>query len=290
MSASSASQGRREAGAGYRRLDPAPQQVRASLTMGPSLVDNGFLTWERQRVWRGFGVATASLLYALGVLLGVIFDCDGVIIDSERAWDESNRIFLERRGATYIRDRHKPMLTGRSGADGVRILQSLFGFDGDPDILAEERRVIVRANLDHVDFLPGFEEFFNWAKSRFELAIATGMDTPMFDFIDAKLQLSKMFDDNVVVTTSATRSKPEPDLFLAAAALMGVEAASCLVIEDAPLGIEAARRAGMRCIGLATTYPPSMLDGADAVASDWPQARTTMGPFLNQSSRSDPSI
>lgn len=204
---------------------------------------------------------------------GLIFDCDGVIIDTEQAWDVSNRIFLERRGATYVRALHKPMLTGRDAAEGVRLLQSLFGFGGDAAELAEERRAIVRAQLQEVRLMPGFLPFFDWARPQYEVAIATGMEANMFNFIDAKLRLSNMFVGNVITSTDVTRSKPEPDLFLAAAELIGLDPASCVVIADAPLGIEAARRAGMPCVGLATTYPPSVLDGATAVVREWAEAR-----------------
>lgn len=210
-------------------------------------------------------------------------DCDGVIVDTEQAWDESNRIFLERRGVTYVRAVHKPMLTGRAAAEGVRVLQELFGFEGDPTVLAEERRALVRAQLaDEVGFVPGFEVFFAWARTRVPIAIATGMEASMFAFVDQMLGLAEMFDGNVVVSSDVERSKPAPDLFLAAAARIGIPPSACLVIEDAPLGIEAARRAGMASIALATTYPASLLGDATVVARDWTAAhdaiRTLIGP------------
>ena len=214
------------------------------------------------------------------MIRGIIFDCDGVIIDTEQAWDESNRIFLARRGATYIRDVHKPQLTGRAATEGVEVLQSIFGFGGDAVALAEERRELVRAQLDEVRLIPGFEAFFSWAVSRFRVAVATGMETPMFEFVDAKIGLSEMFGGNVVVSSSVPRSKPAPDLFLAAARLMGLSPGSCLVIEDAPLGIEAARRAAMTSIGLATTYPKSLLQEATAVAADWSEAHVIIQGML----------
>ncbi|MCF8107069.1 MAG: HAD family phosphatase [Desulfohalobiaceae bacterium] len=63
----------------------------------------------------------------------------------------------------------------------------------------------------------------------------------------------------------AASSKPNPDLFLYAAEALGSDPGRCLVIEDAPHGIEAAHRAGMACIGIASTYPPGRLNRADAV-------------------------
>lgn len=207
-----------------------------------------------------------------------------MIIDTEQAWDESNRIFLERRGATYVRTIHKPMLTGRAAVEGVRLLQELFGFDGDPNELAEERTALVRAQLaDSVGFLPGFELFFAWARTKIPIAVATGMEASMFAFVDQRLRLSEMFDGKVVVSSDVERSKPEPDLFLAAAALLGVPPVECLVIEDAPLGIEAARRAGMASLGLASTYPASLLSDATVVARDWTHAHQSILTLIGAS-------
>lgn len=207
---------------------------------------------------------------------GLIFDCDGVILDTERAWDEANRVFLARRGATYVREEHKPLLTGRDLPDGVRILQSIFGFDGDPDILADERRALARLHLGRVEFVTGFEAFFAWAQPRFPVAVATGLDASLFGFVDAHAGLSGRFNGHVVVSSDVAHAKPEPDVLLAAAARLGLEPAACIVIEDAPLGIEAARRAGMVSVGLATTYPPEFLVAADIVAPDWPAAHAAI--------------
>jgi sugar-phosphatase len=71
------------------------------------------------------------------------------------------------------------------------------------------------------------------------------------------------------------RGKPNPDPYLAAAEAMGVPPDSCIVFEDAPSGIEAAKRAGMTVIGLATTFPPEVIDAADAIARDLTHVHAT---------------
>ncbi len=119
---------------------------------------------------------------------------------------------------------------------------------------------------DGVSFIAGFEDFFARTRRCFETAMATAMDEELFSVADRKLSLRALFQSRVVTLTDVSyRSKPNPDLFLEAARRAGSEPATCVVIEDAPHGIEAARRAGMASVGLATTYDPSLLSAADLV-------------------------
>lgn len=197
----------------------------------------------------------------------IIFDAEGVVIDTESIWDEGQRVFLERRGIAYDRAFVKPRLTGRSLADGVRALQAEYGFAGDPDELAEERAQIVRGLMRTAGFVPGFTTFFERVAGEYRVCIATAMQGALFDVVDERLGLRRLFGERVfTIADVGFRSKPDPALFLYAAARLAVAPAACVVIEDAPLGIEAARRAGMRCVGLATTYEPPLLSAADQVA------------------------
>ena len=83
-----------------------------------------------------------------------------------------------------------------------------------------------------------------------------------------RLRHTRLPDPPVLVTADDVRQgKPHPEPYLTAARRLGVPAAECLVVEDAPAGIEAARAAGMRVVGLATTHAPAALARADAVAS-----------------------
>jgi len=198
----------------------------------------------------------------------IIFDAEGVVVDSESIWDHGQRVFLERRGCRYDRDRIKPLLTGRSVAEGVAIMQEAYGFGGDVETLAEERIAIVRGLLaDEVHFIPGFEAFFRRVRAQYKTCIATAMSEELFQLVDRRLGLSALFGGRIFTLSNVGgRSKPAPDLFLHAARRLGAEPGGCIVIEDAPHGIEAARRAGMRCIGLATTYGRERLEAADFVA------------------------
>jgi beta-phosphoglucomutase len=203
----------------------------------------------------------------------IIFDSEGVIVDTEAIWDKGQEEFLRRRGITYDREQTKHLLTGRSLADGAEVLKEKYGFPGDRDELARERLAIVADEMARdVKFMDGFLEFFAQIRHEYKTCIATAMPMELLSVIDRKLGLSELFQKHIYsVADVGFRSKPWPDLFLHAARQVESQPQQCVVIEDAPLGIEAARRAGMKSIGLATTYQKSRLLAADQVVDSFPQ-------------------
>jgi len=196
----------------------------------------------------------------------ILFDAEGVIVDTEKVWDHGSTELLRRRGKVYDSKRTKPLLTGRSLPEGIRVMQEQYGFDGDPEVLARERLEIVRELFNQVELMTGFLDFHARVHGRFKAAVATAMHEELLTPLDRRLGLTRLFEGHVYhLAHVGGRSKPNPDLFLYAAERLGSPPASCLVLEDAPYGIEAAHRAGMACIGLATTYPTEMLTAADRV-------------------------
>ena len=192
-----------------------------------------------------------------------IFDIDGTIIDSMpshlRSWDE----FLARRGALKVGDDFFRRTAGRNGVD---IMRELFGplSAADAHALVREKEMIYR-ELFAPEFreIAGFAAFARAAKaSGVRLACATAGDPDNIAFAVEGLRMQGFFDA-AVGAHDVQRGKPEPDLFLLAAARMGSLPAECLVFEDAPTGIEAARRAGMRAVAIASTGPADEL-GAPA--------------------------
>ncbi len=204
----------------------------------------------------------------------VIFDADGVVIDSEKIWDKCQEEFLKRRGFTYDRDRFKHQLTGRSPVEGIQILQEAYGFSGNTKELAQERITLVmedfRTNLEYVK---GFLEFYRTISTgTFKTCVATALDNTLLEIADKRLKISTLFHGNVFsIADVGYVSKPNPDLFLYAARRLDTDPKSCLVIEDSPAGIEAARRAGMKCIALTTTYTRDRLVQADIVVDAFSQ-------------------
>lgn len=202
----------------------------------------------------------------------VIFDLEGVIIDTEPLWDQVSVIFLQRHNAVYNREQTKPLLMGKTLAEGVRIMQGQYGFSGDVDDQATERREIARELFsENVAFIPGFEKFYeNVSGKGLKSAIATSLEKDFLRSMDEKLKLGELFNNKVFsIADVGYKSKPNPDVFLYAASQLSTPPLSCLVIEDAPNGVEAARRAGMICIALTTSTTREKLLGANLVVDSY---------------------
>ncbi|MFA6560601.1 MAG: HAD family phosphatase [Verrucomicrobiia bacterium] len=201
----------------------------------------------------------------------IIFDAEGVVIDTEPMWDKAQEEFLRRRGVAYDRERLKHLLSGRSALEGMEITKTECGISGDTRLLAEERMELVQRQLEeHVGLVADFMEFFQRVRPTYKTCIATAMDRELLRIADQQLKLSELFDGRIFsLATPGLRSKPHPDIFLHAAQQLGSRPETCLVIEDAPHGVEAARRAGMRCIAITTTYDRRKLSGAERVVDSF---------------------
>lgn len=201
----------------------------------------------------------------------IIFDADGVVVDSERIWDKAQAEFSIQHGIPYERDKIKPLLAGRSQAEAIDILRSGYGLVGSTQSLVQERMELVKREFANgVQFVPGFRDFLQRVQSSFQTCIATSMPEELLAIVDVRLGISALFGGRIFSLAAVGYcSKPHPDIFLHAANQLKVTPAHCLVIEDAPNGIEAARRAGMRCVGLTTTFSRATLREADQVVDSF---------------------
>jgi len=206
-----------------------------------------------------------------------IFDIDGTIIDSmpfhERSWD----VFLSRRGIPTAREDFFRRTAGRTGAEVMRDLLGPLS-DAEAHALVREKESIYR-ELFAPEFreIAGFTEFARAAKSAgVRLACATAGDPDNIAFAVGGLKLHGFFDA-LVGAHDVARGKPAPDVFLLAAERLGVPPAQCLVFEDAPLGIEGARRAGMRAVAIASTVGADELGAPAHVVARAPDF-TTLDP------------
>lgn len=201
----------------------------------------------------------------------ILFDAKGVVIDSEAIWDLEQAEFLRQRGLVYDRAGIKHRMTGASLAEGAMILAREYGFPADPEAHAIERLSIVRELYgSRLGFMDGFPEFFDRVRGRYKTCIATSMPRELLEIADRELGLSGLFGDRLYcIADVGHRSKPDPALFLHAARRLDSGPVTCVVIEDSPLGLEAARRAEMRSIGLAGTHPRPTLAAADLVVDSF---------------------
>lgn len=202
----------------------------------------------------------------------LLFDCDGVVLDSKILWDRAEAEFLGRRGIAFDAARTKPLITGLGLTASMLLLQEQYGIEGDVDALSQERMEIVRRLFAaEVRFTDGFPDFFaEKVQGRYATCIATSMTAELFAVADQRLGIARLFEGRVYFPSHVGgRAKPEPDLFLYAASQLGAPPDRCLVIEDSPRGIEAAHRAGMKVIGLATTHSKELIANADWVVGSF---------------------
>lgn len=218
---------------------------------------------------------------ALPLIRGILFDAEGVVIDTEAAWDAAQEQFLARRGIVYERSKLKPLLSGRTLAEGAVIMQDMYRYQGDIASHVEERRALMRDLIaNRTGFIPGFELFFSKIKDRYLVALATAMDVELFDLVDQRLNLTALFNSQVITLRDVHfKSKPNPDLFLCAAKSLNLSPALFAVIEDAPLGVKAAINAGMFAIALTTTYNGSLLAEAHLICSSFEEIFAALQPL-----------
>lgn len=185
-----------------------------------------------------------------------IFDIDGTIIDSMPYHARSWPMLFGRHG---IGDEHIALVQRGAGRTGVELMREILGAELEEAralALVDEKERIYR-ELFRPEFreVPGFTAFARAARlAGLKLALGTAGNPENIAFAIDGLALHDFFDA-AVGAADVKRGKPEPDIFLEAARRMNVAPPNCVVFEDAPLGIEAARRAGMRAVALSTTEP-----------------------------------
>ncbi|QCI64422.1 HAD family hydrolase [Phreatobacter stygius] len=186
----------------------------------------------------------------------LIFDMDGTIVDNMRFHDDAWEIFHRRHGLPFDRDQHFVQTAGRSLPE---IFAGLFpGLTEERRAaLAEEKEELYRAAYKpHAQPLAGLTALLDAADAlHLPSAVATAAPPDNIAVVLDTLDLRRRFKA-IASPAMGLRGKPNPDIFLKSAELLGVPPESCLVFEDAPLGVEAARRAGMRAVAVTTMLAP----------------------------------
>lgn len=204
----------------------------------------------------------------------LIFDMDGTIVDNMDFHTQAWITFFARRGKVIEPD---AFFRDTAGRQGKEILRHYLGEElGDEQLasLNHEKEELYRAlYAPHRRTLPGFDVFIDAGTARgWKLAVATSASPGSTRFILEEMELRPRFDAVVVGTVDVPRGKPHPDVFLKAAERCQTVPAQCIVFEDAPLGVEAARRAGMRAVVLTTTLPAEAFaefDNVIAIVNDF---------------------
>lgn len=197
----------------------------------------------------------------------VVFDLDGVLIQSEEVWDEVRERFVRERGGRYDEEVQRAMM-GMSAPEWSRYLHQEAGVPDSPEeIDGEVVRRMLEAYREDLPLIPGAAEAVRRAAERFPLAVASSSNRELIDEVLHVAGIEELFRATVS-SEEVARGKPSPDVYLEAARRLGVAAARCAAVEDSHAGIRSAKAAGMRVVAIPNpSYPPDeeALAQADAV-------------------------
>ena len=187
----------------------------------------------------------------------LLFDLDGVLVDSTDVVVRTWRSWAEKRG--FDAERILEFAHGRRAAETIRLISS----DLDPDFEVAELERAEAENLDGVLEVEGARGLLSSLPPDGWTVVTSGTRSLARDRL---VHLGLPLPERFVSADDVANGKPHPEAYLMGARILGVPPTSCLVVEDAPSGVRAARAAGMRVVALATTYPASDLQEADVVA------------------------
>ncbi len=183
---------------------------------------------------------------------GIVFDCDGTLVDSMPihfdAWCEALAAFG---AANILCEDVFYAMGGRPTTDIVEELNDEYGLRLVPDEVALAKRSAFLERLGQVRPIEEVVDFARRWRGRVPMAVATGATRMVAEKTLQAVGLSDLFDE-VVACEDVAAGKPAPDVYLVAAARLGVEPSRCLALEDAAAGILAARRAGMIVVAVPT--------------------------------------
>lgn len=205
----------------------------------------------------------------------IIFDFDGVILDSEPLHFQACREAFEALNIPFTYEEFSKKYIGLADKDLFPQFLNNNGYVFSPEKLAhlldiknEAYEKIIR-NCPDLPVIPGLELFLQQLRQEKKLlAICSGSTRKDITILLERLNLASYFM-SIVSTEDVRKGKPSPDGFLLAAERLRVSPADCLAIEDSSHGIEAAKNAGMKVIALSTSHPAAQLKQADSIAKNF---------------------
>jgi beta-phosphoglucomutase len=195
----------------------------------------------------------------------VLWDMDGVIADTGAAHFAAWRQVMAELGRPFDEADFRRIF-GLVNPDAIRLLLGETVSSHEIARIIERKETLFREAVQvHVSLLPGVETWLERLRQRgYRQAIASSAPRANIDVLLRVLNIGPYFQA-IVSAEDVTKGKPNPAIFLKAAAALGVSLVRCVVVEDAVAGVQAARGAGMVCLAVATTQPAEKLRDADLV-------------------------
>jgi beta-phosphoglucomutase len=199
-----------------------------------------------------------------------IFDLDGTLIDNNSYHLQSWLQYLKDKNREMTEEEYKANVNGRTNKDVIEYIFQRKMDDQEAMKYAHEKEAIYRElYAPYIKPVPGLLELLEKLRAlSIPMAIATSGIQVNIDFLFEHIPIRSYFD---VIVNSAhiTRGKPDPEIYFKTSELLKVSSAECLVFEDAVVGINSAKSAGMKVVGVLTTHTASELSGADVLIKDF---------------------
>jgi len=193
------------------------------------------------------------------VIDAVVFDLDGVILDSEQVWDEVREELTRERGGRW-HERAQADMMGMSSVEWSRYMHEELGVPEPPEAISAEvvRRMLARYE-ERLPLVDGAVEAVRRIAERWPLGLASSSNRPLIDRALEVSGLAPLFRATVS-SEEVARGKPAPDVYLEAARRLAVEPDRCAAIEDSANGIRSAAAAGMRVVAIPNRHFPPAAD------------------------------
>ena len=208
----------------------------------------------------------------------VVFDLDGVLVDSEPVWEHVRRGLVEGYGGHWADDAQQRLM-GMSTHEWARYLSEDLGIGLPPDEVA---RLVIRAMAGqyrhHLPLLPGAVDAVRRMAGRWPLGLASSSPPALIHTVLTTAGIASLFQATVS-TEDVAEGKPAPDVYLTVASRLGVEPGSAAAVEDSSNGLRSAAAAGLHVIAVPRPeYPPAAdaLDRAQAVLGDLDELTTEL--------------
>ena len=200
----------------------------------------------------------------------LIFDVDGTLIDSNPSHKEAYKQFFKNHDITISDDDFEQFISGRMDPD---IMKHFFGEDITPEQIDaytnEKETLYQKIYAPKIKPIDGLLPFLQQVKEAgIPMAIATSGPKMNVDFLFEHIPLQPFFAQ-IVCSQDIQDGKPAPQIFEVAAQKLGQSADQCIVFEDSPPGVEAAKKAGMRIVALTTSLSPDELKAANLVINNY---------------------
>ncbi|HVD24623.1 MAG TPA: HAD family phosphatase [Gaiellaceae bacterium] len=218
----------------------------------------------------------------------VVFDLDGLLLDTEQVWDEVREALTRERGGRW-HDRAQADMMGMSSSEWSRYMHDELGLAEPPEEL--NRLVVERMRERYAERLPlidGAVDAVRRLAEHWPLGLASSSNRPLIDLALEEMGVAPLFSATVS-SEEVERGKPAPDVYLEAARRLGVRPDDATAVEDSANGIRAARAAGMSVVAIPNAHfppPPEVLDVADLVLDSL--AELSPGAVESASSRREP--